>query len=230
MQDIIEGFLKFQREVFPARSALFKRLASSQHPGVLFVTCSDSRVVPELLTQREPGDMFVIRNAGNIVPSYGPEPGGVSATVEYAVAVLGVRDIVICGHSDCGAMTAISSCMDLDKLPAVDAWLRHADAAKAVNAAHSHATPQARLNALVRDNVEAQLANIRTHPSVAVALSQGRLNLHGWVYDIEKGAIDALDGSTSPPQFVSLGEHPDVRAVRTRADDAARPERASQIG
>ncbi len=174
--------------------------------------------------------MFVIRNAGNIVPSYGPEPGGVSATVEYAVAVLGVRDIVICGHSDCGAMTAISSCMDLDKLPAVDAWLRHADAAKAVNAAHSHATPQARLNALVRDNVEAQLANIRTHPSVAVwRASQGRLNLHGWVYDIEKGAIDALDGSTSPPQFVSLGDHPDVRAVRTRADDAARPERTSQI-
>ncbi|MGF6644707.1 carbonic anhydrase [Paraburkholderia sp. GAS82] len=230
MQDIIEGFLKFQREVFPARSALFKRLASSQQPGVLFVTCSDSRVVPELLTQREPGDMFVIRNAGNIVPSYGPEPGGVSATVEYAVAVLGVRDIVICGHSDCGAMTAISSCMDLDKLPAVDAWLRHADAAKAVNAAHNHATPQARLNALVRDNVEAQLANIRTHPSVAVALSQGRLNLHGWVYDIERGAIDALDGSANPPRFVSLGEHPDVRAVRTRPDDAAKPRPAGQAG
>jgi carbonic anhydrase len=168
MQDIIEGFLKFQREVFPARSALFKRLATSQNPGVLFVTCSDSRVVPELLTQREPGDMFVIRNAGNIVPSYGPEPGGVSATVEYAVAVLGVTDIVICGHSDCGAMTAISSCMCLDHLPAVAAWLRHADAAKAVNAARNHATPQARLNALVRDNVEAQLANIKTHPSVAV--------------------------------------------------------------
>jgi carbonic anhydrase len=216
MQNIIEGFLKFQREVFPARSALFKRLATSQNPGVLFVTCSDSRVVPELLTQREPGDMFVIRNAGNIVPSYGPEPGGVSATVEYAVAVLGVTDIVICGHSNCGAMTAISTCMCLDHLPAVAAWLRHADAARAVNAAREFPTPLARLNSLVRENVVAQLANIRTHPSVAVALSQGRLNLHGWVYDIENGAIDALDGSTNPQQFVSLAEHPDVCAVNTQ--------------
>jgi carbonic anhydrase len=126
-----------------------------------------------------------------------------------------VTEIVICGHSDCGAMTAISSCMCLDHLPAVAAWLRHADAAKAVNAAREHATPQARLNALVRDNVEAQLANIKTHPSVAVALSQGRLNLHGWVYDIEKGAIDALDGSTTPPRFVSLVDHPNACAMRT---------------
>ena len=100
MQNIIDGFLKFQREAFPQRSELFKQLASTQNPGTLFVTCSDSRVVPELLTQQEPGDLFVIRNAGNIVPSYGPEPGGVSATVEYAAAVLGVSDIVICGHSD----------------------------------------------------------------------------------------------------------------------------------
>jgi carbonic anhydrase len=215
MQDIIEGFLKFQREVFPARSDLFKRLATSQNPGVLFVTCSDSRVVPELFTQRGPGEMFVIRNAGNIVPSYGPEPGGVSATVEYAVAVLHVTDIVICGHSDCGAMTAIASCLCLDHLPAVAAWLRHADAAKAINAAREFPTPRDRLNSLVRENVVAQLANLRTHPSVAVALSQGQLNLHGWVYNIEEGAIDALDGSTNPQMFVSLAEHPDACALRT---------------
>ena len=136
MRDIIDGFLRFQREVYPQRVELFKQLATSQNPKALFVTCSDSRVVPELLTQREPGELFVIRNAGNIVPSYGPEPGGVSATVEYAVAVLGVQDIVICGHSDCGAMGAISRCTCLDHLPAVANWLRHADAAKAINAAH----------------------------------------------------------------------------------------------
>jgi carbonic anhydrase len=109
MRDIIDGFLRFQREVYPQRVELFKQLATAQNPKALFVTCSDSRVVPELLTQREPGELFVIRNAGNIVPSYGPEPGGVSATVEYAVAVLGVRTS-ICGHSDCGAMGAISRC------------------------------------------------------------------------------------------------------------------------
>lgn len=102
MKEIIDGFLKFQRDAFPERAELFKSLASRQSPSTLFISCSDSRMVPELVTQREPGDLFVIRNAGNIVPSYGPEPGGVSASVEYAVAVLKVTDIVICGHSDCG--------------------------------------------------------------------------------------------------------------------------------
>jgi carbonic anhydrase len=105
MQNIISGFRQFQRTEFPKRSALFKKLATSQSPTTLFISCSDSRVIPELLTQAEPGELFVIRNAGNIVPSYGVEPGGVSATVEYAVTGLGVKDIIICGHSDCGAMT-----------------------------------------------------------------------------------------------------------------------------
>jgi carbonic anhydrase len=114
MKDIIDGFLKFQKEAFPERVKLFKDLANQQNPRALFISCSDSRLVPELVTQREPGDLFVIRNAGNIVPSYGPEPGGVSASVEYAVAALQVSDIVICGHSDCGAMTAIASCKCLD--------------------------------------------------------------------------------------------------------------------
>src|ERR1700676_644210 len=107
MQEIIDGFLKFQRDAFPQRSELYKQLATSQHPRTRFISCSDSRLVPELVTQQEPGDMFVIRNAGNIVPSYGPEPGGVSATIEYAVAALGVADIVICGPSDCGGRGAI---------------------------------------------------------------------------------------------------------------------------
>ncbi|SFP49230.1 carbonic anhydrase [Pseudomonas sp. NFPP07] len=219
MQHIIDGFLKFQREAFPKRSELFKQLATTQNPGTLFVTCSDSRVVPELLTQQEPGDLFVIRNAGNIVPSYGPEPGGVSATVEYAVAVLGVSDIVICGHSDCGAMTAISTCKCLDHLPAVANWLRHAESAKVVNAARSHASDAARLDALVRENVIAQLANLKTHPAVALALEQGRLNLHGWVYDIASGAIAALDGPSQ--DFVSLAEHPDACALVGKPRHAA---------
>ena len=140
MDKIIEGFLKFQKDVFPQRSALFKSLAEQQNPQVLFVTCSDSRVVPELLTQQDPGDLFVIRNAGNIVPSYGPEPGGVSATVEYAVSVLKVTDVVICGHSNCGAMAAISSCQCLDHLPAVAHWLRYADVARAIVEAREYPT------------------------------------------------------------------------------------------
>jgi carbonic anhydrase len=219
MQDIIDGVLKFQRDAFPKRSELFRKLATSQNPSTLFIACSDSRVVPELLTQREPGDLFVIRNAGNIVPSYGPEPGGVSATVEYAVAALGVTDVVICGHSDCGAMTAVATCKCLDHMPAVASWLRHADAAKVVNQAHEHASERDRVNAMVRENVIAQLTNLKTHPSVALALEQGRLNLHGWVYDIETGAIDALQGNTR--RFVSLAANPHVSATPVQLSLAA---------
>lgn len=163
-------------------------------------------MVPELVTQREPGDLFVIRNAGNIVPSFGPEPGGVSATVEYAVAQLKVTDIVICGHSDCGAMSAVATCACLDHMPAVRNWLRHADAARMINEAKPHATEQDRIDGMVRENVIAQLNNIRTHPSVALGLAQGRVALHGWVYDIESGSIDALDTATNT--FVPLAQHP----------------------
>jgi len=214
MKSIIEGVLKFQQQAFPKLSVLFKELASTQSPSALFITCSDSRVVPELLTQQDPGDIFVIRNAGNIVPAYSAEPGGVTATVEYAVAVLGVTDIVVCGHSDCGAMTAISSCKCLDHLPAVASWLRHADSAKVVNASRTHISPTARLNSMVRENVIAQLLNLKTHPSVALALEQGRLNLHGWVYDIETGSIVTLDGRTQ--QFVSLAEFPHTLATPSK--------------
>ncbi|WP_199063741.1 carbonic anhydrase [Serratia sp. ASV30] len=210
MQEVIDGFLKFQREAFVERTELFKRLATSQSPRTLFISCSDSRLVPELITQREPGDLFVIRNAGNIVPSFGPEPGGVSASVEYAVAALGVEDIVICGHSDCGAMTAIATCKCLDHMPTVANWLRYADAAKAVNQANEHASEHDRINSMVRENVIAQLTNLKTHPSVALALDRGNLRLHGWVYDIATGCIDALDGNTR--RFVPLASNPSVTA------------------
>ncbi|STJ82262.1 carbonic anhydrase [Escherichia coli] len=151
MKEIIDGFLKFQREAFPKREALFKQLATQQSPRTLFISCSDSRLVPELVTQREPGDLFVIRNAGNIVPSYGPEPGGVSASVEYAVAALRVSDIVICGHSNCGAMTAIASCQCMDHMPAVSHWLRYADSARVVNEARPHSDLPSKAAAMVRE-------------------------------------------------------------------------------
>ncbi|WP_039054748.1 carbonic anhydrase [Enterobacter sp. Bisph1] len=211
MKEIIDGFLKFQREAFPERARLFKDLATQQNPRALFISCSDSRLVPELVTQREPGDLFVIRNAGNIVPSYGPEPGGVSASVEYAVAALKVADIVICGHSNCGAMTAIATCQCLDHMPAVASWLRYAESGRVVNESRSHRDQRAKVDAMVRENVIAQLANIQTHPSVRLALEEKRLTLHGWVYDIESGAIDAYDGTTRT--FVSLAECPQTRAV-----------------
>lgn len=210
MKDVIDGFLRFQKEAFPQRSKLFKKLASNQNPKTLFISCSDSRLVPELVTQREPGELFVIRNAGNIVPPFGPEPGGVSASVEYAVMALGVRDIVVCGHSDCGAMTAVANCQCLDHMPAVAHWLRYADAAKAINEAEEHSSTQSRVDGMVHQNVIAQLGNLRTHPCVALALAKGNITLHGWVYDIESGCIEAFDSRCG--KFISLSDNPGVTA------------------
>ncbi|MEN5015628.1 carbonic anhydrase [Erwinia sp. Eh17-17] len=208
MQHIIEGFLNFQKDIFPHQKELFRSLASSQNPKALFISCSDSRLVPELVTQQEPGQLFVIRNAGNIVPSFGPEPGGVSATIEYAVMALGVTDIVICGHSNCGAMKAIATCQCLDAMPAVGHWLKFSDAAKAVVEKKTYASEEEKVNAMVQENVIAQLNNIKTHPSVAVGLRNNALRLHGWVYDIESGAIRALDKDSK--EFVLLSENPTV--------------------
>ena len=196
MQHIIEGFLNFQKEIFPQRKELFRSLASSQNPKALFISCSDSRLVPELVTQQEPGQLFVIRNAGNIVPSFGPEPGGVSATIEYAVVALGVTDIVI------------ATCQCLDPMPAVSHWLRYSDAAKAVVEKKTWANETDKVNGMVQENVIAQLNNIKTHPSVAVGLRDSTLRLHGWFYDIESGDIRALDKNSKT--FVSLSENPDV--------------------
>lgn len=208
MQHIIEGFLNFQKDIFPEQKELFRSLASSQNPKALFISCSDSRLVPELVTQQDPGQLFVIRNAGNIVPSFGPEPGGVSATIEYAVVALGVTDIVICGHSNCGAMKAIATCQCLDPMPAVAHWLHYSDAAKAVVEKKAYATEEEKVNAMVQENVIAQLNNIKTHPSVAVGLRNNALRLHGWVYDIESGVIKALEKDTK--EFVLLSDNPEV--------------------
>ncbi|MFF2511794.1 carbonic anhydrase [Streptomyces sp. NPDC058086] len=205
MKDLARGFRRFRRDVFPAQAALFARLATTHQPDVLFVGCADSRVIPELITQRGPGDMFVIRTAGNLVPSYDSYDScadGVTASIEYAVGVLGVTDVIVCGHSDCGAMTALACENGLDGLPAMATWLRHAEAPKARLHATRGCTSTDRVNALVRDNVMRQLANLQTHPAVAQALAQNTMTLHGWVYDIASGCIDELDAGTG--RFAAL--------------------------
>ncbi len=190
MGDLAAGVRRFQQDVFPAKERLFAALADRHTPDTLFIGCSDARVVPELITQREPGELFVVRTAGNLVPAHAPDADGTAASVEYAVAVLGVRDVVVCGHSACGAMTALAERQDLTGAPAVAGWLRHADAA--VARTPETVTGPERVAALVRENVLAQLANLATHPSVARALARGGLALHGWVYDIATGGVEEL--------------------------------------
>ncbi|MQY08902.1 carbonic anhydrase [Actinomadura macrotermitis] len=186
VQDLSEGVARFQRDVFPARAELFAHLATHHTPHTLFIGCSDARVVPELITGAEPGELFVVRTAGNLVPAHTPGTDGVAASIEYAVAALGVTDIVVCGHSACGAMTALAEGHDLSGAPAVATWLRHADAAQARTAGNGG------VPALVRQNVLAQLANLATHPSVAKALAEEKVTLHGWVFDISTGRVEDL--------------------------------------
>jgi carbonic anhydrase len=185
MYDLAEGVAQFQRDVFSRKADLFAHLATTHTPNTLFIGCSDARVVPELITSSEPGELFVIRTAGNLVPAYGQGADGVAASVEYAVAVLGVRRIVVCGHSACGAMTALAEGHDLTAAPMVADWLRHADAARA-------SACNADVAQLVRRNVIAQLENLATHPAVAQSLADRTLTLHGWVFDIPTGTVDVL--------------------------------------
>ncbi|MBM3801058.1 MAG: carbonic anhydrase [Acidimicrobiia bacterium] len=196
MKRIIEGLSKFQEEVFPQHEELFSELASGQRPEALLITCSDSRIDPALLTQTKPGDLFVIRNAGNIVPAFGQAIGGVTATIEYAVMALGVKDVIICGHSNCGAMKGVLHPEQVAKMKNVAAWLHYGEPARLiVEQKYSHLSGSELLMALTEQNVLAQLNNLRTHPAVAAGLAKGELRLHGWVYDIGTGDVTAFDAS-----------------------------------
>ncbi|TSB31742.1 carbonic anhydrase [Streptomyces sp. NBC_01525] len=189
MPDLMDGVANFRRDVFPAKAGLFARLATEHRPATLFIGCSDARVVPELITQSEPGELFVIRTAGNLVPAHSPTADGTAASIEYAVSVLGVTDVIVCGHSGCGAMTALAEGHDLTGAPQVATWLRHADA----SLARAATAGPGEVAALVWANVSAQLRNLATHPSVARALAERRLTLHGWVFDIASGTVDRLE-------------------------------------
>jgi carbonic anhydrase len=194
MDKLIEGYKCFLAVVFPGRQGQFHLLADQQAPETLFITCSDSRVVPDLILQTQPGDLFITRNAGNVVPVGGTDVDGVTATIEYAVEVVKVKHVILCGHSDCGALKAALSPKDLESLPKARRWLSH------VEGAFSHRQPlnpadgeHAELASLIRGNVVAQLKNLRAQPSVARAVMEGRLVVHGWYYDILTGRIERYD-------------------------------------
>ena len=207
MDHIIDGVLKFQREVYPNDKALYRDLSIAQAPETMFIGCADSRVVPELLTQQGPGGLFVVRNAGNIIPPGSTDPGGVTASIEYGVSVLGIKDIVVCGHSGCGAMTALMNGIDkLNALPAVARWLHYADGALAATKDMTFADEASKLDAIVHENVLTQLDNLLTHPPVKKAIEAGQLRLHGWVYDIGSGGVETYDAAVQ--RFVAISSAP----------------------
>ena len=206
MQKLIQGIHEFQTEHFQPLQGLFERLAKGQSPETLFITCSDSRIDPNLLTRSKPGELFILRNAGNIVPPHGAAGGGEAATIEFAVAALGVKDIIICGHSHCGAMMGLLKPEQVASFPAVASWLSHAEMTRRiVQENYGHLEGNRLVTATVQENVLVQLENLRTLPAVGARLVRGDLHLHGWVYKIETGEVFAYDSASG--QFLPLAEY-----------------------
>lgn len=199
MKNLVEGVKQFE-SIFAEDREFYVDLAKGQTPQALFITCSDSRVNPNLITNTKPGELFILRNAGNIVPPWRAVKGGEACTIEYAIQALGVKDVIICGHSQCGAMKAILHPPSRDEMPAVAAWLDHADSTRRImaeNYKHLHhkdgSLSQQLLNATVQENVLVQLEALQTHPSVATRLARGDIRLHAWFYKLETGEVFCFD-------------------------------------
>jgi carbonic anhydrase len=195
LEELKAGIRRFQHEIYPAQAAQYQRvMAEPQRPHALIITCADSRIHPDVLTQAEPGEVFVTRNIGNMVPAYGEMLGGVSAVLEFAVCAMQVRHIAVCGHSECGAMKALLEPDSVEPMPTVKAWLKNAKAAlvrareiEALGIAEGRTVDL--LPLLTEQNVLLQMKHVRSHPSVADALKFGELTISGWVYDIAAGEV-----------------------------------------
>jgi carbonic anhydrase len=195
---IVEGAKKFRAEIFPAQHEMFERLKARQQPIAMFITCADSRVVPNLFTQTGPGDIFIERNPGNLVPQYGEFVGGVSAGVEYGMLVLKVPLVIICGHTDCGVMKSLLHSEQAHGLPGVQEWMRHASESRhRILRDHHEAAEEEKLRLITEYNVLAQIEHLKSHPSVHSRVIRGEVDIRGWVYDIGDGSIWAADPETN---------------------------------
>ncbi len=199
MKRLYKGIHKFQESYFKKEEEFFMRLSKEQEPEVLFITCADSRVDPNLVTQSRPGELFIVRNVGNIVPPYDAikDKNSVAAAIEFAVMMLKVKDIIVCGHSNCGAMHAL--CKDeneLKDMPHLRDWLElSAPVRDFVMKSYSNSSEEIRLRVTEKENILFQLHNIQTYPLVKKALDEGTLHLHGWYYNIATGSIYYYDSS-----------------------------------
>ncbi len=189
MEKIINGYLQFKESGFKERKDLFAKLSNSQSPEVLFITCSDSRIDPNLITQTEPGDLFVIRNAGNIVPPHTVESDGIVASIEFAVVALGVKHIIVCGHSNCGAMKGALNTSGLTALPKVKSWLNYCSEAVALVESREGDLMSDELNSVTQENVFLQIRRLEQYPEISKRLAKGDIEIHGWVYEIGDGTI-----------------------------------------
>jgi carbonic anhydrase len=196
---ILEGLNEFHHNYFISHREMFEQLSHGQSPEVLFITCSDSRIDPCLITQSQPGELFVIRNVGNLIPPYGASKSGEAAGIEYAVHGLDIKEIIICGHSHCGAMRGLLQLGNLaQQMPLVYEWLKnHAEPTRRLVIDNYHGCSNDELTKIaIEQNVLAQIENLETYPVVRSKMHAGKLTLHAWIYEIEAGEVFAYDASS----------------------------------
>jgi len=195
MEKLIRGIHRFRKEYWSENQELFRRLAEhGQAPEALFISCCDSRVIPTMITHANPGDLFILKNMGNFVPPYSENPldgTGVAAAIEYAVLHLHVRDIIVCGHSDCGAMKALYKDRKVfGGTPHIAEWLKNGERTLEVIAAnYPKMSKEERLAVTSEENVLVQMENLRTYPVVQKAAQEGRLHVHAWFFEIGTGNV-----------------------------------------
>lgn len=206
MEKLFSGLWEYQSIVHSKRADAFRELAKGQSPHTFMITCSDSRIDPNLVTQSQPGEIFLLRNAGNIVPAYGSGLHGETATIEFAVLGLQVRNIVICGHRHCGAMAGLAGKVNLESLPAMRRWLEHARAAETCLKGQP---PQANCRDYIEENVLVQVQNLKTHPAVYAGVRAQELNIFGWNYDFESGDVSMYH--TKENKFISFRKDTDMK-------------------
>jgi carbonic anhydrase len=203
MTRIIQGVNNFRDNVFGPKQSLFEQLRDGQRPLALFITCADSRIDPNLLTQTEPGELFVQRNAGNLIPPFGSPANGEAAGIEYAVQHLAVRDIIVCGHSQCGAMQGVMNLAALGTMKSVADWLQFASpCVERARARLPNATATELFQAVIEQNILVQIEHLKTYPLVHEEAAAHRLRLHAWIYQFEHGEVLAYDANED--RFVSL--------------------------
>jgi len=205
MQKLVKGIHSFQRGFFASHRELFKQLAEAgQRPETLFITCSDSRVDPNLITNSQPGELFIVRNVGNVVPTR-DLPGGTAAAIQYAVEVLNVQNIILCGHTQCGALKAILEPESVTHLEYVSRWVKSTISVKnVIEEKYSDLEGEAKLTAAIQENVLAQLEHLREYPFVADRMDAGKLHVNGWIFDVGRGEV--FDYDPEYGEFLSLSK------------------------
>lgn len=211
IKKIIQGLSEFQNNYFNTHQELFQQLSQGQTPDIMLITCSDSRIDPNLITQTQPGELFIIRNIGNIIPPHGILNSSEAAGIEYAVAALDIKHVVVCGHSHCGSMKALLQLNKLnEEMPLVYDWLKHhgEPVRRLLKENYANCTEEELLKIAVEENVLAQIENLETYPVIRSKMHANKISLHAWVYQIETGKIYAYDAQRGEFALLSSGPFP----------------------